>query len=94
MTTPVNQLKALANETRSEIMLELAGSTSGLSNSELMRRLPHVTKGKMSEHLTALRDAGLITTRTSGRHRYHQINDPELDRIHQFLTHLLTGDPS
>lgn len=91
MQNKIVQMKALANETRAQMMLELTAGP--LTNTQLVERVG-LSKGKISDHLNVLRDAGLILTRVSGRRRFHTINDEEMDDLRRFLHTLTRKDPS
>ena len=64
-------LSALANETRIELVRALiAGGPDGLAAGEIARRLG-VSPSRLSFHLAALEQAGLITSRRASRHVFY-----------------------
>ncbi len=64
-------LSALANETRIELVRALiAGGRDGLAAGEIARRLG-VSSSRLSFHLAALEQAGLITSRRASRNVFY-----------------------
>lgn len=64
-------LSALANETRLELVRALiAGGSEGLSAGDIARRL-EISASRLSFHLAALEQAGLITSRRASRHVFY-----------------------
>lgn len=64
-------LSALANGTRLELVRALiAAGTEGLAAGEIARRL-NISASRLSFHLAALEQAGLITSRRASRHVFY-----------------------
>lgn len=86
MTTAPHQatvLAAIASPRRQEI-LRLAWSDE-VSAGAIHRAMPDVTFGAISQQLKALTDAGLVTRRASGRHRYYRANRTALAPVRRML---------
>lgn len=65
--------KALADETRQEIMKQLC--CVWLSVNDLVERLEgRVNQPTVSHHLKKLEEAGLVDVRQEGRYRYYTLN--------------------
>src|SRR4051794_33278419 len=64
-----DRFAALADPTRRHLLEQLA--TSDRAVTELMAGLA-MSQPAVSQHLRVLRDAGLVTARKDGRHRYYQ----------------------
>lgn len=74
---PVVFAKALADETRQEIMKSLC--CVWLNVSELEDRLDgRVNQPTISHHLKKLEDAGLVEVRQEGRFRYYTLNQEQM----------------
>jgi DNA-binding transcriptional ArsR family regulator len=76
-------LKALVSPRRREI-LRLVWDTEREAG-EIHRAMPDVTFGAVSQHLKALRGAGLIAQRADGRHRLYQARRDTLGPVGQAL---------
>lgn len=61
----------LLAEPRRRTILQLVWDRE-LASSEIAAAMPEVTFGAVSQHLGRLRDAGLVTVRPDGRHRYYR----------------------
>jgi DNA-binding transcriptional ArsR family regulator len=72
--------KALADPTRRELLDRLF-ERDGQSLSALEERLPMSRFGVM-KHLRVLEEAGLVTTRRSGREKLHFLNPVPIRLIH------------
>ena len=67
----LNALSALAHETRLELVrLLMSQGPDGLAAGDLARRL-EVSASRLSFHLAALEQAGLIRSRRASRHVYY-----------------------
>jgi len=75
--TPIATL--IEDPARSAMLAALAGGRA-LPAGELARRAG-VQPGTASAHLRRLTEAGLIRVRAQGRHRYHEIADPEVATV-------------
>ncbi len=70
---PVLFAKALADETRQEIMRQLC--CVWLNVNDLVERLDgRVNQPTVSHHLKKLEEAGLVAVRQEGRYRYYSLN--------------------
>src|SRR6266567_2913780 len=72
--------KALADPTRRSLLDELY-KHDGQTLSALERRLPMTRFGVM-KHLRVLEEAGLVTTRRSGREKHHFLNPVPIRLVH------------
>ncbi|HEU4463108.1 MAG TPA: helix-turn-helix domain-containing protein [Solirubrobacterales bacterium] len=72
--------KALADSTRRQLLDQLFGR-DGQSLSALEQGLPMSRFGVM-KHLKVLEEAGLVTTRRSGREKLHYLNPVPIRLIH------------
>lgn len=76
--------RALADPTRARLLLELLrepGYPAALAESLAL------TRQNVSNHLTCLRDCGIVTATREGRHSRYELADPHLTRA---LTELLS----
>jgi DNA-binding transcriptional ArsR family regulator len=76
---------------RSVMLAALAGGRA-LPAGELARRAG-VRPAAASEHLRRLIDAGLIRVRVQGRHRYHEIVDPEVATVLEAIAEIAPPVP-
>lgn len=74
---------ALANPARRELLRLLL--TGPRSVQELATRFD-MTRPSVSEHLRALREAGLVSERRDGRYRYYQLEPEPLMQVRDWLT--------
>jgi DNA-binding transcriptional ArsR family regulator len=72
--------KALADPTRRSLLDELF-EQDGQTLSALEKRLPMTRFGVM-KHLRVLEEAGLVTTRRSGREKLHYLNPVPIRLVH------------
>jgi DNA-binding transcriptional ArsR family regulator len=73
--------KALADPTRRELLDELF-KQDGQSLRALEAHAPTMTRFGVMKHLRVLEEAGLITTRRSGREKLHFLNPVPIQLIH------------
>lgn len=79
MTDPVTFAKAIADETRQEIMQCLC--CVWLSVGDVVDKLDgKVNQPTVSHHLKKLEDANLVFVRQEGRQRFYTLNEEELNR--------------
>ena len=71
-------LRALADESRARIILALRGQPMCVCQIVEMLRLANST---VSEHLTILKEAGLLTARKDGRWVYYRLSDNGSDGV-------------
>lgn len=77
-TNPVAFAKALADETRQEIMQHLC--CVWLSVNDIVDRLEgRVNQPTVSHHLKKLEDANLVIVRQEGRQRFYTLNQQRLN---------------
>ncbi|GGR92260.1 ArsR/SmtB family transcription factor [Deinococcus sedimenti] len=74
----LDQLKALAQDTRYELIRHLAGGERCVCDLEALLNLP---QSKVSYHLGILRDAGLVTAEQRGKNMYYSLCRPALYRL-------------
>jgi len=74
--------KALADATRREVFERLAAGPKAVG--ELANELP-VTRPAVSQHLKALKSAGLVTERREGTRRVYQIDPAGLGQMRAWL---------
>jgi ArsR family transcriptional regulator, arsenate/arsenite/antimonite-responsive transcriptional repressor len=73
--TPVTFAKALADETRQEIMSLCC--CKWLNVSEIVKAL-HVSQPTVSHHLSVLREAGLVDSRREGKQVFYSLNQKRI----------------
>ena len=78
----VNALTALADPTRRAVFERLRGG--GRSVGEIAKDLP-VSRPAVSQHLKALKDAGLVTDEARGTARIYRIHAPGLVELRTYL---------
>lgn len=72
MNDPVVFAKAIADETRQQVMNLLC--CEWLCVSDIVERMGGVTQPTISHHLSVLRDAGLVHVRRDGKQIFYQLN--------------------
>ena len=87
--TPIATL--IEDPARSAMLAALAGGRA-LPAGELARRAG-VQPGAASVHLRRLTEAGLIRVRVQGRHRYHEIVDPEVATVLEAIAQIAPPAP-
>lgn len=75
---------AVADPTRREILLALAGSE--IAACDLAARFD-ISQPAVSKHLKVLRDAGLVSVRVHGRFRYYALEPSALEPVRDWLAH-------
>ncbi|HLN16791.1 MAG TPA: metalloregulator ArsR/SmtB family transcription factor [Acidimicrobiales bacterium] len=81
-------LKALAEPRRREILRLVWSEERGATDIASHFR---VTRSAISQHLGVLREAGLVTERREGTHRYYRADRAEMARLRDFLDRYWTG---
>ena len=81
-------LRALAHEERLLIALWLAGNGSSVRELE---RVTGLSQSLVSYHLRALREAGLVTSTTSGRSNLYRLAHADLDQLATLMGRLDMG---
>jgi DNA-binding transcriptional ArsR family regulator len=76
---------ALADPTRRHLLEQLAVADRPVS--ELMAGLA-MSQPAVSQHLRVLREAGLVTARRDGRHRYYQLRPAGLTELRDWIDQL------
>ena len=82
---PTELYKALSDATRRAILDELV-DRNGQTLFEICSRLimkhgVSSTRQAISQHLSVLEDAGLVTTERRGRHKHHHLDTTPLEEI-------------
>ncbi len=73
--------KALSDPNRRRL-LDALREVDGQALTELQRQLPSLTRFGVMRDLRILESAGLLTTRRSGRHKFHYLNAVPIRLIH------------
>ncbi len=86
----------IADGTRRDILQFLldrssSGEHGGTSVSHIVANLG-VSQPTVSKHLKVLREAGLVSAREEGQHRYYRLSPEPLDAVDDWLVPFL-GDP-
>ena len=84
-TAGPDRFAALADATRRHLLEQLAGRD--LAVFELTTGLD-ISQAAVSQHLRVLREAGLVTARQDGRHRYYQLRPAALEELRAWLDEL------
>jgi DNA-binding transcriptional ArsR family regulator len=82
---PPDRFAALADSTRRHLLEQVAVRDRAVS--ELLDGLD-ISQAAVSQHLRVLRDAGLVTARKQGRHRYYQLRPAALTELRDWLDEL------
>jgi DNA-binding transcriptional ArsR family regulator len=82
----VEVFEALAQSKRRDILRLLAGGE--LSAGEVASHFD-ITQPAISQHLKALREAGLVSERREGTRRLYRLRPEGLGDLHEFLTDVL-----
>src|SRR6202167_6635963 len=85
MVATADRFAALADGTRRHLLEQLA--TADRPVSELVTGLD-ISQAAVSQHLRVLREAGLVTARKQGRHRYYQLRPAALEELRDWLDEL------
>ena len=75
---PANIFRLLGQPNRLAILLAIGGGEACVCHLEAVLGVRQAT---ISQHLMALRNAGLVTTVRKGRHVYYRLNDPQILEI-------------
>lgn len=90
LAADVGTLAAMGNETRYEALRLIAASDDGVCVCEIEPALG-VSQGAVSQALSRLYSAGLVTRRKEGRWRYYETTD-RADRLLRTLDRTRGGD--
>jgi DNA-binding transcriptional ArsR family regulator len=82
---PADRFAALADPTRRHLLERLAAGDHAVC--ELTSDLD-MSQAAVSQHLRVLREAGLVTARKDGRHRYYQLRPAGLTELRDWLDEL------
>jgi DNA-binding transcriptional ArsR family regulator len=82
---PADRFAALADGTRRHLLEQLAAADRDVS--ELVNGLD-ISQAAVSQHLRVLREAGLVTARKQGRHRYYQLRPAAFTELRDWLDEL------
>ncbi len=80
-----DQFAALADGTRRHLLEQIAVADRAVG--ELMAGLD-ISQAAVSQHLRVLREAGLVTSRKQGRHRYYRLRPAALTGLRDWLDEL------
>ncbi|SMH45083.1 DNA-binding transcriptional regulator, ArsR family [Rathayibacter oskolensis] len=90
----------IADGTRRDILsilleerIEGTAPGGGISVSRIVARL-ELSQPTVSKHLKVLREAGLVTVRESGQHRYYALQYGPLEAVEDWLLPFLAADDS
>jgi DNA-binding transcriptional ArsR family regulator len=83
--TTADRFAALADGTRRYLLEQLAVADRAVG--ELMTGLD-ISQAAVSQHLRVLREAGLVTSRKEGRHRYYRLRPAALTELRDWLDDL------
>ncbi len=72
-------MQALADQTRRDILDLLRAEA--LSAGDIAEHFPSISRPAVSQHLTVLREADLVTTEKKGRHRIYRLNPIPLEDL-------------
>lgn len=90
--TVLDQLKALAQDTRYELVRHLAQGERCVCDLEALLGLP---QSKVSYHLSLLKEAGLVTAEQRGKNMYYTLSTTPLFLLGgRVLTDLFPGHPA
>jgi DNA-binding transcriptional ArsR family regulator len=78
-------LTAVADRSRRVLLQRLAHGAA--TTGQLAELLP-MSRPAVSQHLKVLQDAGLVRTRTLGRHRWHELSPARLAVIERWAADL------
>lgn len=81
-------LQVVAEPRRREILAMVWDEE--MAAGEIAKRSP-VTFGAVSQHLSVLRDAGLVAVRQQGNHRYYRADKERLGPIRHVLEEMWSG---
>ena len=86
----------IADGTRRDILQLLldratAGEHAGTSVSHIVSRLG-ISQPTVSKHLKVLRDAGLVSVREEGQHRYYSLSSAPLEAVDDWLVPFLIDE--
>lgn len=84
----------IADGTRRDILsllLEQRRTGEGMSVSRIVARL-ELSQPTVSKHLKVLRDAGLVTVRESGQHRFYALEYGPLEEVEDWLLPFFADD--
>jgi DNA-binding transcriptional ArsR family regulator len=86
----------IADGTRRDILQLLldrvtAGEHAGTSVSHIVSRLG-ISQPTVSKHLKVLRDAGLVSVREEGQHRYYSLSSAPLEAVDDWLVPFLINE--
>jgi DNA-binding transcriptional ArsR family regulator len=85
MVATADRFAALADGTRRHLLEQLAAADRPVA--ELVTGLD-ISQAAVSQHLRILREAGLVTARKQGRHRYYQLRPSALEELRDWLDEL------
>lgn len=81
----------IADATRREILQLLLDAEAEVAVSQIVQSL-ELSQPTVSKHLKVLRDAGLVSVREEGQHRFYKLDAAPLDAVDEWLVPFLGGD--
>lgn len=78
----MDQVFKAINDPSRRLLLDKLFENDGQSLGELCRHLPAMTRYGVMNHLRILEEAGLVTTRKSGRSKHHYLNPVPIRLLH------------
>lgn len=82
MANPLDPIwKALADPTRRDILDCLRDGPA--TTTKIVESFPNLTRFGVMKHIEVLRSAGLVHTRSEGRHRVNSLNAVPIRRIYE-----------
>lgn len=75
----------VADPTRREILQVLLDSASGEASVSQIVQALELSQPTVSKHLKVLREAGLVTVREEGQHRYYKLDATPLEELDDWL---------
>ena len=83
----------LADGTRRELLSRLERHAGEVSVSTLVAELG-ISQPTVSKHLKVLREAGLVTVREEGQHRFYRLDRAPFGELEDWLVPFVSDDPS
>lgn len=84
-------LRALANERRLMILCRLV--ELGEAKVSSLAELAGLSQSAMSQHLSKMRDEGIVAYRRDGQSLWYRIADPRIERLFATMHDLFCGEP-
>ena len=85
-------LKMLGNDRRLQIVTLLKDGRER-SVGEIEKEIGDLSQSALSQHLSRLRSANILTTRRASQTIYYSLLDPHVIQLIRLLTHIYPDDP-